>query len=315
MDKEKIKVIIDTDPGVDDITALSFAFVEERLDIKLLTISYGNLDVYTETRNACHLLDIFNKDIPLVTGYPKRYSDSLENAIFLHGRDGTGKYIPPKETIRKPIKKDVADAMYEVLLENPHEITMVILGPHTNFARLLIRHPDAKDLIKDVLMMGASPNGIKVDPNHKSFNIRTDPNAFKYTVDAKLPITLCPSRIGRDTTHFTFKQVNQISKMNDVGKMLSLTYQTYWEPHYKDKRIANCDLSTIYYLLYPEIYKTENATIDVDVDKNPGKVTAKFDKNGNAKFIMKVNRKKFMKIVFNQIHKFDGITIENLKRQ
>ena len=265
--KKKFKVIVDTDPGVDDTNALVYILNDPQFDIKLFTIANGNINIDYATRNMCHLLDVFNKDIPVVEGYRKRLGKNLENAAFLHGKEGLGNYKPPKTTKHKPQNVEAADAMYEILKQYPNEITIIVLGPHTNVAHLLMKHPDSKDLIKNILMMGGSPNGILADPNHNSFNIRTDAPAFKITVDSKIPTVMCPSSIGRDEGYFTEKQVEEIKNTNIIGKFLAKTYETYWEPGYKDRRIATNDICAVYYLIHPKLYKTKKADIEVDTEK------------------------------------------------
>ena len=56
---EKYKVIIDTDPGVDDAACLIYAFFDENIDIKLMTTVVGNTSLEKTTRNLLHLLDLF----------------------------------------------------------------------------------------------------------------------------------------------------------------------------------------------------------------------------------------------------------------
>jgi len=308
---KKFKVIIDTDPGVDDTNAHSFILNDPRFDIKLLTVSWGNVSLKNATRNMCHLLDLFNKDIPVVVGYDKRFGYNVEDATYIHGIEGLGGYIPPKTTKHKPIKNvEAADAIYEVLKKYPKQITLIVLGPHTTVGNLLIKHPDAKDLIKNILMMGGSPNGIALDPNYCSFNIRTDAPAFKLTVDSQIPVSLIPSRIGRERGHFTEEQVDIISKTNDIGKFLNIVYQTYWEPGYPDKRIATNDISAIYFLLHPRIYKYRRARVEVDTEKYIGKITVHEDKHGPFKVVDDMNREKFIKIIFKDLKKLSKIKLK-----
>ena len=309
--KQKHKVIFDTDPGVDDTTALVFALNDPQFDIKLISIAKGNISLDNATRNMCHLLDIFEKDIPVVKGYEERYGTNTEDAVFLHGEQGMGSYLPPKTTKHKPIKKDCADAMYEVLKQYPNEITVIILGPHTNFAHLLKKHPDSKNLIKQVIMMGGAPNGIKYNPQHNSFNIRTDAPAFQCTIDSGLPILMCPSTIGRDRSYFTEKQVEEIKNTNQIGKFLWLTFGTYWEPNYPDKRIATNDVCAIYYLTHPMLYKTKKAFIEVDTENTVGKTTATYNRKGNFKVVLNINRKGFQKLLFSKLKKMNKIQISD----
>ncbi len=310
---KKFKLIIDTDPGIDDTMAHTFMMHDPQFDIKLITISHGNISVDNATRNMCHLLDIYNKDIPVVKGYSKRIGDSKEEAVFLHTEDGLGGYIPPKTTKHQPLNVDAADAIYEVLKANPNEIIMVILGPHTTFANLMIKHPDAKDLIKSVVMAGGAPFGTKGDPNHNSFNIRTDAPSFQYTIDSKLPIIMVPSSVGRDFAHLTEEQVEEFGKINDVGKLLNLAFQTYWEPEYPDRRIATVDTSAVYYITHPKLYKMKSA--DIELNTETGKTTAIFNRKGQFKIAIELKRKKYIKMLFKKLHEMDDIKIPDLDNQ
>lgn len=302
---KKFKLIIDTDPGVDDSVGMLFALCDPIFDTKLITICNGNIDIDNATRNMCFILDILGKDVPVVKAYRQRFGHSNEDATFLHGKEGLGGFLPPKITKTVPQDVDASDAIYEVLKKYPKEITFVILGPHTTFANLMIKHPDAKDLIKNVLMMGGAPMGIKTDPNHNSFNIRVDAPSFQYTIDANLPTIMCPSSIGRDWAHFTEEQVNQLKETNDLGKFMAKMFETYWEPNYPDKRIANNDVSSLYALAYPKLYKMKKAFIEVDTKKYIGKTTAKFSHKGNFKIVVGLKRDKFIKMLFEKLKTFD----------
>lgn len=302
---KKYKVIIDTDPGIDDANAIVYALNDPQFDIKLFTTSQGNIPIENATRNLCHILDLFEKDIPVVEGYKNRIGTNTEDATFLHTKEGLGGYVSPRQTKTQPQNKDCADSMYEVLQKYPKQIIVFVLGPHTNFAHLLIKHPDAKNLIKRVIMMGGAPMGIKADPNHNSFNIRSDAPAFKFTVDSKIPTVMCPSSIGRDAGYFTEKQVEQIKNTNDVGKFLAQTYSTYWEPNYIDHRIAVNDVATIYFLTHPHMYHIRKA--DIEVDEKTGKTIAHWNRHGVFSIVVGLNRKKFHKLMFKKLDSMSAL--------
>lgn len=309
---EKIKLIVDTDPGIDDTNALVYLLNDPQFEILLFSVSHGNIKIDNATRNMCHLLDLFKKDIPVVKGYDKRLSGSTEDASFLHTNEGLGGYIPPKTTTHKPLKADAADTIYKLLKQYPNEITLLVLGPHTNVAHLFQKHPNAKNLVKEILMMGGAPKGIKVNPNHHSFNIRVDTVAFYKTIKSNVKITMVPSSIGRDYGYFTEKQVERISKTGDIGKFLAKTFSTYWEPNYVDKRIATNDLSAILYLTNPKIYRIRRAFMVVDIET--GKTTPTYSRKGNFKVALSLNRKKFLKIVFEKLEEMKDIKLDLYKK-
>ncbi len=304
---KKYKLIVDTDPGVDDTHALLYALFDPQFDIKLFTVPFGNIPLNKACRNMCHLLDILGKDIPVVKGCEKRFGDSTEDATFLHGAEGLGAYIPPKTTKLKCENVDCADAIYEVLKANPKEIIFVELGPHTNLAHLLIKHPDAVKLIKKVVMMGGSIRGTRLNPSHNSFNIRIDPIAFDHTIKSKLPVVLCPSRIGRDIGYLSEKQVEKMANTNDLGKFLRATFQTYWEPKYDPPQISTSDICAFYTISHPEMYKTKRAFISVDTQS--GKTTAKFSWRGNFKVVTDLNREKFITMMFEKLEEMNNVKL------
>lgn len=309
---KKFKIIIDVDPGIDDITALFFLLNEPRYDVKLITVARGNISLKNAVRNACHLMDILHKDVPIVAGYEQRFSNSTEDATFLHTKEGMGGYHPPKVTKTQPIKKDCADAMYEVLKKYPHEITIMMITPHTNLAHLFTKHPDARDLVKNIVMESGAPNGIKANPNYCSFNIRVDAPAFKHTIDSNLPIVMIPSGIGRDEAYLTEAHVERIKNTNDAGLFMAKTFETYWEPNYEDRRIACNDLAAVFYLTHPRLFKFKRAEIAVDTET--GKVTADYKKKGNFQVAQKLNRKKFLELVFKKLEELNDLKIPEIHK-
>ena len=112
---KKYKVIIDTDPGVDDIACLIHAFADEDLDILLFTTVNGNVDVHKSTRNLLHVLDLFNVDIPVAMGEEKPLERVSPDASFIHQKEGLGGYFPPEKITRKVIEDDAVTALYKVL--------------------------------------------------------------------------------------------------------------------------------------------------------------------------------------------------------
>ena len=65
------KIIIDTDPGIDDAVAIALAVRSSKLDVKLITTIAGNVDVDKTTNNALKLMEFFNSDIPVAKGFAK----------------------------------------------------------------------------------------------------------------------------------------------------------------------------------------------------------------------------------------------------
>lgn len=303
---KKHKVIINTDIGIDDATALILTMFDERLDIKLYTTVKGNVGVDIATNNMLHLLEKYGKNFPVARGCEVGIKRLTPGAEWLHGEFGLGKtYIAPKAK-KKPIKLPASEAMYKLIKENPHEITIIECAPHTNTARMLLDHPDAAPLVKQIICEGFSAYGTPGLAPHISFNVRTDPEAFKIVLDSGIPLVIIPSEIGRRVTYLTEKQVEELGKLNDTGRFLEEIYQDYWERGFDDKRIATNDSLAYIYLVEPEMFKYEMVDVAVNLqDDAPGKTWATISAHGQVKLITECNRYKFIKSLLSKIKKLD----------
>lgn len=309
MNKEKIKVIIDTDPGVDDAACLVFALFDESLDIKLITTVSGNVNIHKNTRNMLHILDKFNLDYPVAKGCEKPMTRESIHAEHIHSVEGMGGYTP-KESNRPLHELDAVEAMYKVLNEGDGDIVVLLLGPQTNMGTLLQRHPDIAKKIPRIVFMGGSPYGIYGYPKHISFNISSDPEALKIVLESGIPLSMVPSDMGRNKAHLAEDYVlNKVKGINAVGDFIFEMYDKYWEPGYPDKRVATNDTCAYMYLVYPEIFTHRKVDIDVDVDEMPGKTIIDFNDNGKYDFVTGVDRQKFLDILEEKLKSFNDFKL------
>ena len=209
---KKYKVIIDTDPGDDDAACLLYAFFDENIDIKLLTSVVGNTSLAKTTRNLLHLMDIFGVNVPVAKGASKAMARESINAEFIHQEEGLGGYIPDNDHAVQLLDIDAIDAMYKVLKEGDGDIIPIILGPQTNIGHLLEKYPDIISKIPQIIFMGGSPFGNPNYPDHISFNISSDPEAFNIVLESKIPLVMIPSDVGRRKAHLSEEFVNSFSK-------------------------------------------------------------------------------------------------------
>lgn len=297
---KKNNIIIDTDPGVDDATALIIAMFNRNLDIKLITTTAGNVGIETTTRNALFLVEKFNKNIPVCKGAEKPLNRISKNASFIHGKEGLGLLRPTTPKIL-PCKEEAADKMFEIIKQNAGNITIIELAPQTNLGLLFTRHPEAEDMINEIIFEGGSPYGKEGIKPHVSFNISFDPEAANIVMNTKIKKTIVPSEIGRYISYFSKDQVEIIRKTNKTGEFLATMFDGYKSDTVIDATETN-DLSAIIYYLYPQIFKTYNCDISVDLIENPGKTIIKENPNGNITFVNSVDKDLF----FNKF-------MENLK--
>ncbi|XP_076956202.1 putative uridine nucleosidase 2 [Bidens hawaiensis] len=196
---EPKKIIIDTDPGIDDAMAIFLALRSPEVNVIGLTTVYGNVYTTLATRNALHLLEVAGRtDIPVAEGSHLSYmkATKLRVADFVHGVDGLGNQNFPQPK-SKPIEKSAAEYLVEQAKLYPGQITVVALGPLTNIALAVELDPMFTKNIGQIVLLGGAflVNG-NVNPASEA-NIFGDPEAADIVFTCGADILA----IGLNVTH------------------------------------------------------------------------------------------------------------------
>ena len=135
-----LRLIIDTDPGVDDAIAILLALAAPDTEVLGLTAVGGNVPLARGVRNALALLQAAGRpDVPVTRGAARPRTGRYRPAVQFHGPGGLSLRLPnPTATT---IPQTAADFLYEKLTANPNQITIAALGPLTNLSRLEQHHP------------------------------------------------------------------------------------------------------------------------------------------------------------------------------
>lgn len=174
---EKIPLLIDTDPGVDDALALLMAFADDRHDVVGLSIAAGNVGLAHTVRNALKLCEVAGRaDIPVHAGCDAPLLHPAMDAAFVHGQDGFGDtgYAP---AARAPDTEHAANAIVRLSHEHADKLLLVALGPLTNLALALKLDPTLPGRIGRCVVMGGAVTGHGNMTPAAEFNIAFDPEA------------------------------------------------------------------------------------------------------------------------------------------
>ncbi|HEC22376.1 MAG TPA: nucleoside hydrolase [Chloroflexi bacterium] len=185
------RMIIDTDPGVDDAHAIMMAFAHPDAQIEALTTVAGNVSLERTTANACTILDMLGKDVPIYAGCQSAFigADGYD-AAEVHGKDGLGDAgFPPSQ--RRVEAEHASQALVRLANESPGEITLVTIGPLTNVAVALKLDPDLPQKFKKLVAMGGAIRAQGNTPNLSAeFNFYSDPEAAHIVFEAWPELTL-----------------------------------------------------------------------------------------------------------------------------
>lgn len=174
---ERIPLLIDTDPGVDDALALLMAFADERHDVVGLTIAAGNVGLAHTVANALKLCEVAGRDdIPVFPGCAEPLLHAAEDASHVHGRDGLGDigYAP---AARSAEAEHAALAILRLSHAHAGRLLLVALGPLTNIALALKLDPTLPERIARCVVMGGAVTGHGNVTPSAEFNAWFDPEA------------------------------------------------------------------------------------------------------------------------------------------
>jgi pyrimidine-specific ribonucleoside hydrolase len=188
-------IILDCDPGHDDAVALFMALASDELTVELVTTSAGNQVPEKTYQNARRLLALAGReDVPVARGAAKPLRRNLIIADYVHGESGLDGADLPEPSVA-PLEQGALEAMVGLLRRSDTPITIVATGPLTNVAILLLAHPELKEKIDSISIMGGACFGGNYTANAE-FNIYVDPEAADVVFEAGLPIAM----FGLDVT-------------------------------------------------------------------------------------------------------------------
>jgi len=193
-----LRVIIDTDPGVDDALALLLAMRSPELKIEAITAVAGNVPLELSLPNALRMVEIAGRtDVPVAVGATTPLLRRLVTAAYAHGENGLGGAVFPEPKI-KPVSEPAAKFISQLVRKYPGEITLITIGPLTNVAAALNMDAELARMVKNLVMMGGSLSGGNITPAAE-FNVYVDPEAARIVFQSGIPITM----VGLDVTRKT----------------------------------------------------------------------------------------------------------------
>jgi inosine-uridine nucleoside N-ribohydrolase len=192
------RVIIDTDPGVDDALAILLALNSPELKVEALTVVPGNVEAAQGLENALKIVSLAGRcDVVVAGGAQHPLNQKLITAQFWHGKNGlAGVELPASKC--KADSRFGPDLIIEMVHKYPYELTLIPVGPLTNIALAVSKDPSIASLVHDIVIMGGSITGGNVDGAAEA-NIYNDPEAAQIVFNAGWMVTMIGSDVGERT--------------------------------------------------------------------------------------------------------------------
>ncbi len=265
------KVILDTDPGIDDAMAIAYAMAHPAIDLLALTTVFGNVSIQKATRNAQYILDVFGAtEVEVAQGAKVPVVQApLPHSEFVHGDDGIGNCYPESEPALNSAAKhaqlhnmSAADYIVDQARKHPGEITLVAVGPLTNLALALEKEPELPKLVKQLIVMGGAvdePGNVTPLAEANFFN---DPHAADRLLAHDWPMVV----VGLDVTHKVMISDTHLARLRDeagvTGDFLWRSSRFYVDFYAskgaaKDASERQCamhDAAALVYLVEPDAF-------------------------------------------------------------
>lgn len=262
------KILIDTDPGIDDAMAIFYAALHPHIDIVGMTSVFGNVTTEIATRNAIFLAEKVGQNIPVAKGAEKPIvMDPNGVSDYVHGVEGFGSMVAQKIT-GEPLDEPAYEFICRMINENPGEIILCAIGPLTNIALALDYDPTITTKVKAVYIMGGGLNQGNVTKFAEA-NIWNDPHAANAVLAAEWDVTMVGLDITTRVQCVPADFADLAISTPEIGNFLDEAVQFYMDfyaVHYGKRGCDMHDPTAIIAITDPQYFTIENHALEVILD-------------------------------------------------
>jgi len=261
-------IILDCDPGHDDVFALLLAYGHPDVDLLAVTTVAGNQTLKKVTHNALSVARVAGfTDVPFAAGCDRPLVREVIVADDVHGESGLdGPDLP--EPVHEVESRHAVDLIIEtVMTREPKTVTLVPTGALTNIAMAVRKEPALADRVKEVVLMGGGYHQGNWSPVAE-FNIAVDPEAAHIVFNAPWHVLM----VGLDVTHqalATPEVVERITALDTGPARFTVELLEFFGEMYKDTQGFDSppvhDPCAVAYVIDPSVMTTRRTPVDIEL--------------------------------------------------
>lgn len=327
-------ILIDCDPGHDDMMAIMLAVAHPDIDLIGITTVAGNQTGERTWRNAARTLTLIDAThVPLVRGADAPLCRPLVTAGSIHGTSGLdGADLPEPDPVfaagpasASPLTSPSASPLTppapsapafiaERVLSHPEPVTLVPTGPLTNIALALRSYPETAGAIREIVLMGGGVSESNITPAAE-FNIYVDPEAAHAVLSSGVPIRM----VTVDVTNRALMSWEQIEALAAAPGRIAGTVSGLMR-FFADANRARFgiegapihDALTVATVIDPTLVETRPCNVVVETQGRYTRGCTVVDVYGvtgrpvNAHVTFSVDRERFLQLMIDAIHTLDG---------
>jgi purine nucleosidase len=263
------KVIIDTDPGIDDAVAILLALAApEALEVLGIVAVAGNLPLALTERNARQICELAGRpDLAVYAGCARPLARPPVMAADIHGDDLGDRLKLPEPAMAMRAQHGVDFLIETVRAAEIGTVTLCALGPLTDIAMALVKAPDIAARIGELVVMGGAGFEIGNVTPAAEFNIHLDPHAAEIVLGSGIPVTMIPL----DVTHQVLSTLPRLAALKALGNRcgpaaaaLLTDFEAARTPKFGARGRALHDPCVVAYLLCPALFGGREVNVAVE---------------------------------------------------
>ena len=261
---QESRIVIDTDPGVDDAIAILMALACPTFEIVGLTTVGGNVPLARGTRNALALLEYAGREgIPVAAGAARPYRGRFRHSYRFHTPTGIGRRLPDPKT--RPLDIGAVEFLSGALNHAPGGLTIIALGPLTNLALLLEQYPESLERLKSLVVMGGAVDVPGNTTASAEFNIHSDAYAANLVLSRVSPITLVELGACRQAA-ITREDAGILQSSGRLGRLAFQILANWFARDERRQRFEFYDPLTVAAAIDPEVMTTRRMGLRVELE-------------------------------------------------
>jgi len=263
------RIIIDTDPGLDDAVAILLALAAPgELGVLGIVAVAGNLPLAQTERNARRVCELAGRaDIPVYAGCARPMLRPPATAEHIHGETERDRLLLPEPTMPLQALNGIDFLIETLRAAEAGVVTLCALGPLTNIAMALVKAPDIAGKIGELVIMGGAGFELGNVTPAAEFNIHVDPHAAAIVADGGVRITMIPL----DVTHQVLSTPPRIAALRALGNRcgaavaeLLISFEKNRSARFGTRARALHDPSVIAYLLRPALFGGREVNVAIE---------------------------------------------------
>ena len=301
---ERMKLLIDTDPGVDD--ALAIMLAHTRADVVGLTIAAGNVGLAHTVANALKVVEMLGAKTPVFAGCANPLVLAAADAAFVHGNDGFGDtgYAPSNLAAEN---EHAVDAILRLSHEHAGKLVIASIAPMTNIAMALRRDPTLPERVAHLVVMGgAVTHRGNTHLVGAEFNVGFDPEAAHVVFSTWPKFTL----VDWELTVRHGLEFEMLERWITNGRAIARFYDTIsaktraWTTQRGRPRLMVADALALAVLLEPSIVRhaeDRHVAVELNGTLTRGATVVDWDQRlggrANARIVMDIDQARFESLI------------------